>query len=1652
MGTHVVVGGVISPVHDAYAKKELASAMHRCSMLRLALQNSDWIRLSTWETRQNCWTKTRVSLQHHQNLLNSMLSNSNDIIHHLQTEDTDWIPENVKNSSDNTPIQIKLLCGADLLESFAIPGLWVEEDIDAIVGEHGLVVITREGSNPNKFIYDSDILSKHMHNICIVTEWIPNEVSSTRIRRALKRSESVRYLLQDSVIDYIYKHEIYDARAPDTTIKLELSSPNANNYLHIDPRYLAAFLTPSPSDVTMDSPSPIEIAVRSSIDVPDAVVLRKNLQNAGCGGGRLDEAREQFINNTIGNNVDNGNIKHVAKAAYPGQAKQVIANKIGIARIVEVGLPDEPKFRSDSSSEDRRSTMEGIARDKVKIEQRELSDLRSKTKADLGSNDDREIIVKILPDLSSSGKLALNKDRRFVESNVKGKEMSDLKSRAEVAGVGLGSNEIILKIQPGQSSFNETLPIEGCKSIIESVIKGKTEIEQREVLQLRSKANVTDVDLGSNNDGEVIVRVQPGPSNISEILRETHKSTVKSTAMDKTEMGQNEVLDLRSKTKSADISLIDNGETMQIQANQSSSSELRLGECCWPTRENTANNKAEICSKNIISTKEIFDISEFYLDDRNTLASKKIIDNESTDQSNLNKLELEKDSKLIAEGKDDISSKEISIKKEIHDVKPNFVETDNVVKIQPAHSSHNIVVTKKDNSRLMTEQLTDTKIMSEERKSKYKENLELNNTEKNDAESAKSGLERIMKNNVKMDDTEISFKKEIADSELDKVRYSETKATASPLNVSMTSLDGRHECALSDFSVDKEDYRLSQYVSEGEEKGKSLRTAESSLTKHIDDQSEYLTDTADSIGNNKICAKKDDIQSSNSQVLVSAMIHKSYEGEPDYVTTEEIDNRAKSLEETDQQKFIEERLFSEIKTNDKIDVDNREQSDFDAQSSERRVIPNDPNLEIDGKYLKSIVNSRKSPKKIRDGQVYDIDIKEQYRFTDNQPMLLSEEFQSPSRKMENSERVKKDQIYDASTDIEKKDRIIDNEEMSHMKEIFQDSSKIVSTKTKSARKIDELYVGDNKHEFKDHDKSISDREAPYVENVFQSPPRSISMKTKSPKKTDKFQISESDREFQDKSISDSEKASQKSSRTSTSTKSPKKMRKSQIIYRSNEMKDYDRSINDRVISQLEEVFQDFSKKPLAKPESSKIDHESYIETKKQHLSVDSRDASRFEELPQRSSKMSSMKSPKRAQEQKSVKMDDKKEQSRQEKMKETRNAENKTKQDFHEIKDVYTRKVRRYNVPLQGSLDSMIVSEELNMQKPKKDDAFSKKSKSYESIKRMQEVFLGVPPSKANSSGSQLDIPDEFCSICCYMNEINFRTEEEVSSPNQETFYTLRSTCSSLADDDESIECDICESLNLQEPIDDLEGKVQEIPCELCRICGEVDGSYEQSSALPSDRYTFKVAEPRDDDDSFEIENCGFQSGTESTDDRSRISEKEKIKDTGRPKSQSLFIHGSSMIRDQPRELYFIPKDEIAILTSGARKISRKGSLFRKKEDVGGSARDNRRYSSVDSLQLAKMSSKANDKMLEVTKDPTLIGSADNLISRDSRRSKSLQRSADDRVECLNSSAGNLVENLEKENEPEGSVRKSSIRDKEAVKMILTQHGIKIISEKETAL
>ena len=95
----------------------------------------------------------------------------------------DWVKKiQAKVSDKESPLNInlKLLCGADLLESFAVPGLWKDEDVRAvhfffmfsihiwtfnmqiedIVSNYGLVVISRSGSNPLQFIYESDVLTR----------------------------------------------------------------------------------------------------------------------------------------------------------------------------------------------------------------------------------------------------------------------------------------------------------------------------------------------------------------------------------------------------------------------------------------------------------------------------------------------------------------------------------------------------------------------------------------------------------------------------------------------------------------------------------------------------------------------------------------------------------------------------------------------------------------------------------------------------------------------------------------------------------------------------------------------------------------------------------------------------------------------------------------------------------------------------------------------------------------------------------------------------------------------------------------------------------------------------------------------------------------------------------------------------------------------------------------------------------------------------------------------------------------------------------------------------------------------------------------------------------------------------------------------------
>uniref|UniRef100_A0A8D8UGU2 Nicotinamide-nucleotide adenylyltransferase n=1 Tax=Cacopsylla melanoneura TaxID=428564 RepID=A0A8D8UGU2_9HEMI len=223
-----VCGGIMSPVHDKYGKKDLVSSLHRCEMVRLALENSSWIKVSDWEAKQLDWTRTRVALDHHEDELNQQLNN--------QTNDKITVkrPRHDSDSSDSKRIQVMLLCGADVLESMGIPNVWDPDDINHIAGHHGIVVITRGDTNPAKFIYQHDILSTHMNKIVIVNEWIRNEISSTHMRRALKRGDSVKYLIDEKVERYIFQHGLYSvAQSPHIEVSpiLDLLSKLNNNFL-----------------------------------------------------------------------------------------------------------------------------------------------------------------------------------------------------------------------------------------------------------------------------------------------------------------------------------------------------------------------------------------------------------------------------------------------------------------------------------------------------------------------------------------------------------------------------------------------------------------------------------------------------------------------------------------------------------------------------------------------------------------------------------------------------------------------------------------------------------------------------------------------------------------------------------------------------------------------------------------------------------------------------------------------------------------------------------------------------------------------------------------------------------------------------------------------------------------------------------------------------------------------------------------------------------------------------------------------------------------------------------------------------------------------------------------------------------------------------
>ena len=60
-----IVGGYMSPVHEAYGKASLFNpdfTSHRVQMVKAATTSSDWINCDEWEIKQKEWTRTKIAM------------------------------------------------------------------------------------------------------------------------------------------------------------------------------------------------------------------------------------------------------------------------------------------------------------------------------------------------------------------------------------------------------------------------------------------------------------------------------------------------------------------------------------------------------------------------------------------------------------------------------------------------------------------------------------------------------------------------------------------------------------------------------------------------------------------------------------------------------------------------------------------------------------------------------------------------------------------------------------------------------------------------------------------------------------------------------------------------------------------------------------------------------------------------------------------------------------------------------------------------------------------------------------------------------------------------------------------------------------------------------------------------------------------------------------------------------------------------------------------------------------------------------------------------------------------------------------------------------------------------------------------------------
>ncbi|KAK6730675.1 hypothetical protein RB195_007259 [Necator americanus] len=205
-----VVEGIMSVAGDSPSTR--TSAKHRLRMVETAVRKNFWIRAGDYECNQRTPIRQIAVLRHYQ--------------------------KKISHKHDE-PIRMMYVCGSEVLDELvAVQSdggcLWTRAEIKELLQKHGLIVLKRGRTHPSQTIYLTDVLRQYQKNIYVIEdETFPNDLRCSRIRTALRRGESVKYCLDDDVIEYINDHNLYQTNSDSDTDQCAsgISTSSAPNLL-----------------------------------------------------------------------------------------------------------------------------------------------------------------------------------------------------------------------------------------------------------------------------------------------------------------------------------------------------------------------------------------------------------------------------------------------------------------------------------------------------------------------------------------------------------------------------------------------------------------------------------------------------------------------------------------------------------------------------------------------------------------------------------------------------------------------------------------------------------------------------------------------------------------------------------------------------------------------------------------------------------------------------------------------------------------------------------------------------------------------------------------------------------------------------------------------------------------------------------------------------------------------------------------------------------------------------------------------------------------------------------------------------------------------------------------------------------------------------